>query len=382
MYRGIILASLTFVISPVFGVFVSFIHVLICKEKVTALHFIFLFSLMLGIINSGKVAESDLLNYRTWFFEIKTYNLYDYVLTKGKEPLFFVYNFFLYYLTFGNFEAYLIFNTTVCYFLLGFGLFRVHQTLQYSQFVLLAALMVLFLFPNIFSLSAHLIRQFFAASLLSLFLVELVFYRRNRILLFLVAVFTHTSSIIYGVVFLLNRRNIESKQLIKAVFKALMLCVLVWLILKQIQFELNNNLFSYGLTRLMSVTESTVKLDKVGLVNFILFGLVVYIFYINKKINSSSVKILYFLSIILFLFVLLNYNNTEMALRFSFFFYFLLPLSIYIFLNKWDIKNRIEKKLGPLIYVMVFFVLWFVLKINFGAWQYDKMSRIFFIGYW
>ena len=163
--------TLLFLISPVSCAIISFMLFFKYKNnfRYQILCLIFI-SLFLGLINSLKVLEGDLINYSNFFNTVPEFNLLAYTLVTGKEIVFNLFNYIIYYLTVGNFSIYVIIFTLISYFLLSISILRMHKALKWSNNSLLLSIGVAFLFPTLFSMSAHLVRQFLAASLICVFL--------------------------------------------------------------------------------------------------------------------------------------------------------------------------------------------------------------------
>ena len=380
-----IVCVLLFFISPLLGVLSAFIHVLI-KKKVTNndfLLFIVLFALLLGILNSGKIPDSDLLIYELWFYEVKNYSFFDYLFYLGREPFFFFYNYIIYYSVVGSFELYLLLHTVLCYIIMGYAMLRMHNTFKTPRVNLITCLLVLFLFPNLFTLSIHLIRQFLATSLLLLFIVEVTFYNKKKIILFIIAFLIHTSSILMGVLYLMKK--------LKSNKNVLMLVVIILSVFSYFVFKLadsvfqessGTNMLNYGLSRIQNRALFEDLQEKLSIINFMLFFFIVFVFYQLKnrwKVKGSAA--LLYVSLMFLIFISVNYSDTEFALRFSFYMYFLFPIAVYFFLNIWKIHKYLsDEKLVPLVFLIIFSA-WFIYKLYNGAWQYQHIERVLFLGF-
>src|SRR5690606_31545905 len=77
---------LAFALSPIIAVVLALLLVL-AKEQRGEYYFVLivLASLLIGVINSGKVVENDLETYYWWFEDVRSYSLGEYIYYKGKE---------------------------------------------------------------------------------------------------------------------------------------------------------------------------------------------------------------------------------------------------------------------------------------------------------
>lgn len=381
-----ILSSLLFLISPLSGVLLAFIYV-VNKKSINnneLLFFIMLFSLFMGVINSGKLPESDLLVYQLWFEDVKNYSLFEYIFFLGREPLFFLYNYIIYYCVFGNFEAYLLLHTFICYMIMGFAILRMHNAFKSHRTYLITTFVVLFLFPNLFTLSIHLMRQFLATSILLLFVVDVIFYNKRKLVLFSTALLIHTSSILMVVLYILNKLK-SNKYILTFVVLAFFTFSYFLFKFADVFFPESSeaNMLSYGISRIQNRVLFDDLQEKLSLINFVLFFFMVFVFYKLStywKVKRSS-SLLY-LSLMFLIFISVNYSDTEFALRFSFYMYFLFPISVYFFLNIWDINRfLLNEKLLPFIFLFIFSI-WFVFKLYNGAWKFQHLESILFSGFW
>ena len=96
-----------------------------------------------------------------------------------------------------NFKVFIIVHTTIAYFFYFLSIFKINKKLTRNYSNQLFVFLLAALFFTLFSLSAHLMRQFIATSILLYFLVNKLFYNRNYWMLFVAAVLCHTSVIFF-----------------------------------------------------------------------------------------------------------------------------------------------------------------------------------------
>lgn len=373
--------GLIFIFSPILGAFTSVILLLYNHKKVyTRISFFFL-ALFLGIINSLKVPDSDLINYKDYFDLVETTNFQTYILIHGKEPLFFVFNFIVFHITDGSFNLYIIIFTLVSYYILFLSIHKLHQKINLSHNSFIFSIFIAFLFPNLFSLSAHLMRQFLASSISIYFLVTYSFYNKKNFLILLASILIHTTSFIFSMVLLpfFRKKLSLSKIILFALFSTIFfISIFTFADTLYIVFE-NLPVFSYLFKRISNV-EDAWETDNLSLISFIVLLFNIIITY-RASILDFSKKLLQpvlYINLLLLIFVIINYNNTEIALRFSFYAYFLFPISFYFLPNLFSKKNNLFfNKIGIMAILIIFFIL-FVRNLYYGTWEYINIESLAF----
>jgi hypothetical protein len=378
--------SALFIVSPVLAGLTS-LSVLYIQKKNYSYQVICLFflSLLLGLINSLKVPESDLINYVSSFEVIAQFNFIQYIIISNKEFGFFALNYILYYLTAGNFASYMIIFTSLSYFILFYSLLKMHRALKLGDSSLLLAIGVAFLFPVLFSLSAHIMRQFLAGSLVCFFLVEYIFYDKKKYFIIIASLLIHTTTFFFLIIFTpLFKRNASLTKILKISF-VLLIFVSIISFNTEVFLSLLDGIpvLSYLLNRATNIVNDG-QFDYLGLANFALLGFNVLVSYLasfkmGNEQNASSLKRLFFINLFLLLFIIINFNNTEIALRFSFFGFFLLPFSMY-FLNSFFKKTYKYLNLTITLFILCFFTLIFIYKLNYGVWTYNNIEKLILYG--
>jgi hypothetical protein len=380
------LLGFVFFISPIFGAILSFIALFFYHtKKVKVLISFFYLSLFLGLLNSLKVPENDLVNYIRLIVDYQDADFNSYVFSFGKEPLFMAFNYIVRGFIFGSVALYLIIFTVICYMFIFYSIWRVHMKIKLHVSTFALSIAVAFLFPNLFLLSAHLLRQFLAASIVLFFAVEHIFYQKKAIVSFVSSFLIHTTSLLFGFLFLpfFNKKQKNVRIFLLAGSMGGGIGFLYSFADVLYQIFVNVPVLSYLLYRLQG-KEDAWETDSLGLLNFALQLFIVFVFYIMStdfrlKKWELPIQNIYILSLFLLVFVAINFNNTEIALRFSFYMYFLFPLAVYFlpFLLSKAVSESIQKMLFLIITLL--FLIWFLLKINFGMWTYNNLESLVFI---
>lgn len=372
-----------FYISPILSVLCCFMLLFTQSKRNTSNIFIVFFylGLFLGNLNSLKVPESDLVYYIEIFTDCGGKSFFDYITSFGREPLFMIFNYVIYHLTFGDVDMYIIIFTLINYLLIFTSILLVHKKVKLSHKLFALSICIAFLFPNLFALSAHLMRQFLAASIILVMISYNLFFNKKRLDLLISAILVHTTSIFFVILYLplLKKRISNYKILIITLFfgGGLLMVYNNSSILSSVFSGVP--LLSYLISRIDGINQGWTT-DNLTIISFVLQIFVVLVFYKLYKDNKSKVinyQKLYILSLILFVFVAINFNNTEIALRFSFYMYFLFPLAIYFLPSILFTKKRIvlfTKIYSP--FVLLMFIVWFVYKLFNGTWIFENIESL------
>lgn len=342
--------------------------------------FLFLFiGFTLGFINTLKVPESDLVNYIRIFNNAGSYSFIDYLKIENKEFLFGSINYVLYYLLGGNFNYFLIIFTGISYALIFYAIRILDQNLKLGKESYMLAIIIAIFFPNLFSISAHLMRQFLASALVLVFLMKNVFEGPKKSIPFiLTAILVHSSALFFAIAFI---PNLNKKLSLIKVTTILVLIFSISLVLDSFSsYFLNIPIIGRAINRFVNRENAIWETEKLGMLNIIIQGVVLVLLYfgIVKNKNSQYRKLykLFYVVIILVAFILANYNNTEIASRFNFYIYFLVPIAMYFFYKTIKIKDNNFKSLLSLFFIIIF-LCWFIYKLNNGIWKYIDLDKIF-----
>jgi hypothetical protein len=177
-----LVASIAFVLQP-FWCVVS-LAVYGCTRSFLPLWYIRLFTVLgstyLGLINVTKLPESDLVNYFEAFADAKDTSFVNFLAIYAREPLYYSMMYVFANIPGGSERLYILLSTLVPYFMLLASLLLVCETLRIPRRVTLSWAMLTLFFPQLFSLSAHVMRQFLAAAFVAVFLSQVVCRSRNR----------------------------------------------------------------------------------------------------------------------------------------------------------------------------------------------------------
>ena len=207
--KGIVLVGLIlFCLNPVAITFLVFLYFI--TSRITHRSFLylssFIFAAYISCINATKVPDNDLEMYLDYYKAVNYTDFFTYItfLSQGeaiKEPLFSVLNYILYWIIGSNTKVYIFCISFISYGLLAYSLIKLAFKLELSYKVIIFCICIMMFTPYLFIMSAHLVRQILATSLLFYLLVDTSFYNNKKWWLVIAMVLIHTTTLFF-VVFL------------------------------------------------------------------------------------------------------------------------------------------------------------------------------------
>ncbi len=366
-----------FSLNPFFGVFalVNLLFIIKYKnDKFYNLLIIFL-SILLSLINITKVPESDLLNHGLRYLQSGDFNFPAYLIHQRKEPIYYIFDYILYHLSNGSLNAWVISFTFFSYFFIFKSILLFFRKIKASRIQIILGLMIAAFFPLIFSLSAHLIRQFIASSIFIYFAVNKIFYNKNKWWLIIIGVFTHSSSaLMFPLVYLSFLGDFKNK---KALNISLLIILTSYQFIASILYEILDGkypMLSYILKRASG--DTTYDLGEFPIINIIiiLIMMVITVLYNSFYVNSSekkSVRHFFAISWFLSIFILFNTHQSELSLRMFYYLIFFLPFIIPLMFKKENVINTF------FVYVMcIGLSFYFLYKLVYGTWTYAPLLEL------
>ena len=133
----------------------------------------------------NKVPDNDLEMYLDYYKAVNYTDFFTYItfLSQGeaiKEPLFSVLNYILYWIIGSNTKVYIFCISFISYGLLAYSLIKLAFKLELSYKVIIFCICIMMFTPYLFIMSAHLVRQILATSLLFYLLVDTSFYNNKN----------------------------------------------------------------------------------------------------------------------------------------------------------------------------------------------------------
>lgn len=154
-----------------------------------------LLSLYIAVLGCTKELRGDLLTYQGYFLDVPKYGFIEYLLSFGKEPLYYAYTYVSYYLFFGNWNLFVVSFTFINYMLLSYAVITIGKKLNANIRTVITALYISVFFFQEFAASGNLVRQCLAQSLIVVFFTCLYVCNKKKWWIMLCAVCIHSSCI-------------------------------------------------------------------------------------------------------------------------------------------------------------------------------------------
>ncbi|RIV34995.1 hypothetical protein D2V08_06420 [Flagellimonas lutimaris] len=345
------------------------------KKKVSSF-LVILISTFLGFLNTTKKYESDLLTYFNEFQLAADLSFFEYLSSFGKDPIFYGAMYFFHWV--GNFQIFIFFFTFLSYYFFLKAIRLFYQKTANDKEVFFAILFAT-LFFEIFSLSAHLVRQFLAFSILLYYLVNKVILEKNKWGYLIVAVFTHTTMLFFLPLIFFpavgKKINIQ-RGLAIIIVLAIVIRTYQDLAIWYLQTTSSSNILTYLMERLSQKSISDgIDVPKV-LIGFNILVLVLALlmnYVIKKKDLYHFNNCIIFVTLLVLLTAeshpLLSYRYGYLAYTFS---AFLVPF----FTSRKFVGSMISIIIKSLVTLVL--LVNFVVKLENGVWEYIPMDKLIF----
>lgn len=360
-----IFSGLLLILSPILSLFVAILDLTIVKRVKSLNSVIFILCIVLSLINCTKIIEGDLILYLKQFNMADKYSYFEYLIFSFKDPVYYSFKYFFYNFISSDFSLFLFSVTFISYWFLLKGVLNFASIFSIKITDTLLIILLVAFFPQIFSFSAHLVRQFIAISIGFYALSE--FYSKNSkksIFLLLLSILIHSSNLIF-VLFFIHKINVK-----KSIYYAIIFSVISsFFFSSKLMFIFN------GFNRINNLTSGGAVLKPV---NFFVVFLVSVFFLIsvhlyikeNKNINKK-----YFLRSSIFLnflfFSLVAINSSELSNRILPIIYLFWPFLVFMFLERLKITKLLK-------FIVFLILIMFVYNVEYGKWQYNSYDLVMF----
>ena len=369
---------LLYIVNPIFGLLVSYIG-LIKSSKIKLRNlflYYFLLAFYLGLINSTKIPENDLDYHANHYLMVSGFNLLEYLILIGKEPFFYIFNFIFYRISGGSVQLWVLTMSTFSYYLYFVALHKFHSRFNQSISFLLFSVSCAAFFPQLFSLSAHLLRQFPAGIIFIYYFIELAIYKKNKWWIAVIGIGIHSTTILLYLLsnFIFLREKITLKNFLFPLFTLLVLVnyqFLVGFIFTKLPFI---PFISYILER--GSVDTEFDLGAVTMINklylFVTLISIIYFQYARKLyLKDEGFNLIFNVITYLIFFIFFNLHQSELANRFIFYVWMIFPLFFPLFfISRYFVLVR--KVVASLL------LIWFIYRLENGIWQYSEISELLF----
>lgn len=341
----------------------------------------FLGSCYLGLINTTKLPDSDLLNYLDWYRTAQNFPLVDYLIINFREPLYFVSLYGIANIPSSSPQLFIFFSTLVSYFIFLIAIIRTSIHLGLREKLIIGLILLFLFFAPLFSLSAHLMRQFLAATIVVLFLSEYIISGKRKWLILFLAVLVHYSSIIFIPIVFLKKIRMFSYNI------SLVLCLtalaLMYFIAKgATPLFADIPVLGFVFDRISAEDGAELEALSLSAISFAFISAFISFLnmrYIRRPVACDELWVINIGVIVIVVIALLANMQTqlsEIAHRFFFYLYFLLGLTLPMYMA--SRKNSARFLLTVLLIAIPFFVY----KLQFGEWEYAPLNTLLFAPSW
>jgi len=367
----------------------SFLVVVSLIERVKSPGFIYMIaffgSCYLGLVNVTKFPDGDLVKYLEWYASAQEFSLPAFLAIFSREPAYYIYLHTIANLPFASERFFVFASTVVGYLIFMFAVIRASLSLRLSVRVVVCIAVALMFFAPLFSLSAHLMRQFIAASLVILFFSESLLLGRRYWWMLIVAILVHYSAILFLLLAMMKKPDRASSGI--GVFSYFSVLPILYF-LSNSTASLFADMPVLGFVFSRVAAEGGAELEHLSHVAIFFAVAMITLSITNLKaspcrmgsmslfnhgwrINTTAI----ILGVIVLVSNLLE-GATEIATRFYFYMYFLLGLVLPIFFS---IHRRLAKLIFPSLGLLFAF---FFYNSQFGAWRYASLNELLFLPAW
>lgn len=350
------------------------------------------FAIVIGIFASGinitKIPESDQLNYLYQFNQVEYAGFTKTLLYGGggtlREPIYGIYVFLSYYILGGSAKLFFFITSFLALFFHYLAMINVGKKYNYPNYIIVAGILSLTFFTQFFSLTLHLVRQILATGI-AFYAISLRLSNINKYKVYipwmLVAIFTHSSSILVIFMSFLPKVNAE-----KFSYRNLFYLVVITIIFTQtfpllsktlLGGEETDNFASYALTRAqnsvgLSDNSTGQNMNQTHL-DIITIPLLLICFYSYIK-KRKDVSVL-FINICIMMCLFVRFVSFSPLIQYRYFFY-LYSFVLFILPITFAVGKQKSKVFCALI--SIFMVLRFFISYADSVYTYGDIMEILF----
>lgn len=337
-----------------------------------------------SIINMTKIPENDLLYHGQQYLLAGDFSYLIYLLYIGKEPIYYTFNYIIYSISNGGIKVWIFSYSFISFYLFFKSINIFYRKNRANSYQIALALVLAAFFPQLFSLSAHLIRQFIAASLFIYFTVDKIFYKNNKWWLLIAGIFTHTSILILFLLSYLPWLGDLKKHFSKNLL--LIIALTSYQVISSIMLSYLGGIIPFVTYILKRASkDTTFQLGEFSIMNYVMMVIMVGIvlFFLahksgmknswKKYSQKSYQKYRHFYSIMIYfsVFILMNINQSELSNRLFFYLFFFFPFTVPLLFKKKSTINKISS-----LTIALFFIFYFLYRLPNGVWTYAPLQEI------
>lgn len=378
-----------FLLSPLLSIVAYLIglHQLNNPNKYQCYGLYALLSLWLGGMNATKTPASDQIAYEWMYNQVPRFNFFEaltmlntdisQVSTESYlEPVYKAFCYLGYYLTFGNSYWYFSFVTFVIYI---FSFYCIHRLLTYAGYnwrTIITGVFICAFFFQFFNETAHAIRQFLSSIIILLSIIKKNETQKNPWLLYIIALLTHKSTILFVLFCMIPYKIIDNKKNLIVSLLLISICTLFMSSLSSsLMFLFGSD--SYILNRASVDSQEFSEMNKL-----ILYSVVLPIIFIclrgllTNNIETYKIRFFLYISLLLCVFVISCGKNTLFQGRYFFYLYCIVPFCLPLLYKKGSLMSKYYQ-----LTLCIFMPVYFFSSFKTCIWQYADTVLLLFAPY-
>jgi hypothetical protein len=360
---------LLYIINPFLATVASVFFAIVIKHSHSTKIMIFNISIFMGILNSTKVMESDLNAYHIIFLNASKESFIDFLSQYNSDYLYYTITYLSSNVLGMNWGLFIFLITLFSYLLIfKSGELIMSKIKDIKSIDIVLGLLILAMFYLFFSLSAHLVRNFIAASIILYFISNYFFKNKNLWYLIPFSMMIHASAAIFSFVYLIPKKLTFTN--ISLYIVLVIICTFFLVNIAHIfEYKISDNV--YLVQRLTDFSEFSISssIDKL----FMSLAILIIVLIAIQKLDVQSVKIERY-TLMLIVLLLAGYALSEIDVivsRILLYGYFVLvPLFLILF-----VQNNIFFRMLNVVILCVM-VASFINNLLYGPWTYMNELEI------
>jgi hypothetical protein len=339
----------------------------------------------IALINTTKVPDSDLEKYLNWYESVSNVGIIEFLSLFTREYAYYFWMYSISLFSAGDKYVFIFLSSWIPYLILMLSILLVCRNFNIGTRTAALIMLTFLFFAPLFAISAHLLRQFFAAAMVTIFFAKRIVEQKNSWWIIVVATFVHYSAFIFLPLILIKSSRKLSIPL--NVLLSFTMLLSIFLVAKAASGFLTNIPIFGLIFQRISAEEIPVV---IGL-SFNAMIFVVFILALTATVMWSRVGQfgqqgiglyevhLYIVTLLIGTIVVVSnlfVNTAEIAMRIYFYLYFLSALVVSMYF----VNHR--KSLPALIALSMVVTIQFFLSLDMGVWRYAPVNKILFLPVW
>lgn len=374
---------LCFSLQPFFSL-ISLVLIMISMQRIKIFYLymiIILGSTYIGLINITKYPESDLYTYLFSFNQAKDLTFVNFMVLNSREPLYYALIFLIGNIPYVTENHFLFISSFLPYMIFLSAVLRLCLYLDLNRRLTILFLILLLFFPQLFNISAHLLRQFLASAICTHVIVSYLTTARARIMLAAAAFFIHFFVSLLFFLLIITRLTHSRRLPISVTYigSITLMCAGIYVLQVVVSALPVPLMFAPLASRILNPAGS-IDFSSLGVINytfiFIIICSSIYNITCSKKfLRTDSFYIVHKAVITFCLMIIVSSffpSFSEVTLRFSMLLYFISGIVLPYSYNLMD--KKVYQEITALLAGVV--ILMFFVNSQNGTWQYAKILEL------